>query len=123
MTCIEAIACGCVPIVSDSAKSATSQFAANKNSVFHSGDYCDLADKIDWWIEHPIELSNNRQAVAEHSQNFTIERSMGLYIAMFERAIADWKQAHEIQAKNDEYDEFMEGFCTKDKRSMKHILT
>ena len=72
-----------------------------------------MADKIDWWIEHPIELSNNRRAIAEHTQNFTIGRSMGLYIALFERGLADWKQAREIQPNG--YDEFMEGLCDKDK--------
>ena len=38
---------------------------------------------------------------------------MGLYIAMFERGLADWKQAREIQPNG--YDEFMEGLCDKDK--------
>ena len=45
MSCIEAIACGCVPVVSDSPKSATSQFTVDENSVFKHGDYKDLAKK------------------------------------------------------------------------------
>lgn len=92
MSCIEAIACGCTPIVSDSEKSATSQFTVHKNSVFKHGDYKDLAAKIDWWIEHPEEMKAERKVVAEHSKKFTVERSMEYYIKMFEEAIKNWKK-------------------------------
>ncbi len=92
MSCIEAIACGCVPIVSDSPKSATSQFAVHKNSVFKHGNYKDLRDKIDWWIEHPEDLKSQRETVVNHASKFTIESSMPFYVNMFEQAIKDWKK-------------------------------
>lgn len=91
MSCIEAIACGCPPIVSDSQKSATPQFTVHEKSVFKRGDYKDLAQKIDWWIEHPEELQAQRKIIAEHAQKFTVERSMQYYIKMFESAIKDYK--------------------------------
>ena len=90
MSCLEAIACGCVPVVSNSAKSATSQFTTHEQSIFAHGDYKDLAAKIDWWIEHPKELKVERTLVAEHAQQFTLERSMGYYVEMFKEAIKDW---------------------------------
>lgn len=90
MTAIEAIACGCVPLVSDSPKSATSQFAVHENSVFKHGDIKDLANKIDWWIENPEELKSQKEIILKHAQEFTVERSMNYYIEMFEDAIADW---------------------------------
>lgn len=95
MTAIEAIACGCVPIVSDSPKSATSQFAVHENSIFKHGNYKDLRDKIDWWIEHPDKLKAEKQVVAKHAEKFKVERSMDYYIYMFEKAIEDWDNAYD----------------------------
>lgn len=100
LTAIEAIACGCVPIMSDSDKSAASQFAKHKNSTFKSGDYKDLAQKIDWWIEHPEEHERERQKVVKHAQKYTIERSMKYYVKMFEQAIKDWN--NEFDSNNTE---------------------
>ncbi len=96
MSCLEAIACGCVPIVSDSIKSATRQFAlSQKHSVFKHGDSKDLASKIDWWIEHPQKLEQHRRLIAEHAQNFTIDKSMKFYIDMFEKAVKDWDNTYD----------------------------
>jgi len=92
LTAIEAIACGCVPIVSDSETSAVSQFTTHKKSLFKHGDYKDLAEKIDWWIEHPEEHEKEREKVVEHAKKYTIEKSMPYYIEMFEAAIKDWNK-------------------------------
>lgn len=90
MSCLEAVACGCVPIVSDSKKSASSQFAVHEQSVFKNKNAKDLAQKIDWWIEHPEILKSQRQVVAEHAEQFKIENSMPFYIEMFNEAIKDF---------------------------------
>lgn len=90
LSCLEAVACGCVPIVSDSKKSASSQFAVHEQSVFKNKNARDLAEKIDWWIEHPEELKAQRAVVAEHAKAFTIEKSMPFYVEMFKEAIKDW---------------------------------
>ncbi len=100
MSCLEAIACGCVPIVSDSAKSATPQFTTHKQSIFHHGDYHDLAKKIDWWIEHPDDLKAQRKIIAKHAEKFKLERSMDFYINMFEDAIKDWSNTYDGKSKN-----------------------
>lgn len=92
MSCIEAIACGCVPVVSDSPKSATSQFTVDENSVFKHGDYKDLAKKIDFWIEHPEEMKAQKSIIAEHAKRFSIDQSMNYYIDMFNQAIKDWNK-------------------------------
>jgi len=100
MSCLEAIACGCVPIVSNSEKSATSQFATHENSVFEHGNYKDLAQKIDWWIEHEEERLKQKDIVAHHANKFTLERSMQYYVQMFEAAIADWDKDYNGKDKN-----------------------
>lgn len=57
ISCLEAIACGKVPLINDSPRSATKAFAADERSLFRCGDRRDLAGKIDYWIEHPEELA------------------------------------------------------------------
>lgn len=99
MSCLEAIACGCVPIVSNSPKSATPQFTVHEQSIFEHGDYKSLAQKIDWWIEHPDELKAQRKVISEHAMNFTIERSMDYYIEMFEEAIKDYNKDYDGKNK------------------------
>lgn len=51
--CLEAIACGTVPIINNAPKSATRFYAIDEKSLFDYNDAEDLAKKIDWWIEHP----------------------------------------------------------------------
>ena len=99
MSCIEAIACGCVPIVSNSVKSATPQFTVHEKSIFEHGNYKDLTEKIDWGIEHPEELKAHRKVIAEHALKFTVERSMDYYIEMFEQAIKDWDKDYDCKDK------------------------
>ena len=100
MSCLEAIACGCVPIVSNSQKSATSQFTVHKNSVFEHGDYKDLANKIDWWIENEEERIKQKDVVAHHANKFTLERSMNYYLEMFKEAIEDWDKDYNGKDKH-----------------------
>lgn len=99
MTCIEAIACGCVPLVSNSPKSATPQFTIDEHSIFENGNWKDLSAKIDWWIEHPEELKSQKEIIAKHAQEFTVERSMDYYIEMFEQAIHDWDKDYDGKDK------------------------
>ncbi len=95
MTCLEACACGCVPIVSDSKKSATRQFVTNEQSIFKHGNAKDLAKKIDWWLDNPQELEVQKTLVAEHATNFSLRKSVDLYLDMFNAAIKDCKKAEE----------------------------
>lgn len=100
MTCLEAIACGCVPVVSDSPKSATPQFTLSKHSVFKHGDFKDLAEKIDWWIEHPKELKIHKKQISEHASKFTVDHSMEYYNDMFQAAVKDWDKNYDGCKKN-----------------------
>lgn len=53
--CLEAIACGLVPVICDSDRCATKSYALTDKSLFENRNPVDLAEKIDWWIEHPAE--------------------------------------------------------------------
>ena len=59
MSCMEAFACGLVPVIADSPRSATPQFALDGRSLFPAGDTDALAERIDWWIEHPEERAGD----------------------------------------------------------------
>ncbi len=88
LACLEAIACGLVPVISDSPASAARQWALDERSLFAAGDPADLARRIDHWIEHPHERARLRARYAEHAEHFRLERSVDRLEEMFERAVA-----------------------------------
>ena len=90
ISCLEAIACGNVPIISNSNESATVQFALNDKSLFEHGNSEDLAKKIDYFIENPEYLIQMRKEYAEFANKFRIENSIKLMGKMFEEEIEDY---------------------------------
>jgi glycosyltransferase involved in cell wall biosynthesis len=86
MSCIEAFSCGKVPIISNSKKSATSQFALDERSLFKRGDYLDLRDKLDYWIEHPEERKKAEKEYARLGESYNIGYSVEKMIQMFKAA-------------------------------------
>ena len=80
---IEAIACGLVPVIANSPLSATPQFALDDRSLFESGNPDDLAQKIDFWIEHESERIRAEKEYADHALNFCLERSLTQAEKMF----------------------------------------
>lgn len=55
ISCLEAIACGKLTIVSDSKLSATKEFAVDEKCIFKKRNARSLAALLDYWIEHPEE--------------------------------------------------------------------
>lgn len=53
ISCLEAITCGVVPIISNSSRSATKSYALDENNLFECNNPQSLAQKIDFWIENP----------------------------------------------------------------------
>lgn len=91
ISCIEALTCGLVPVISNSKKSATRFFALNDKCLFKAGSAKDLASKIDYFIEHGEEKAKLSQQYVEYAKKFNIENSINEMIKMFERAIQDKK--------------------------------
>ncbi|MDP2891781.1 MAG: glycosyltransferase [Bacillota bacterium] len=83
ISCIEAFACGLVPVISDSRLSATKQFALDERSLFRNKDYKDLTKKIEYWIEHPeekAELSKKYlESVKQYSVKISVEKMERIY--------------------------------------------
>lgn len=87
LSCLEAIQQGTVPIIAESDLSATSQFALDQRSLFKARDPKDLAQKIDWWIEHPEERAAMGRQYSESVKKYDAADSTAKIIEMYEEAI------------------------------------
>lgn len=91
IACIEAISCGVVPVIANSKKSATPQFALDERSLFEAGNPKSLAEKIDYWIENPEERQEMSSKYVENSEKYRITHSIAKTEEMFKEAIASEK--------------------------------
>lgn len=74
MTVLEAMACATIPLIVDAKKSASSQFALTKNYLFQNAT--ELARKIDYWFEHPLELLKNKDRCFQKAQKYLFSTSV-----------------------------------------------
>lgn len=89
ISCLEAIACGVVPIISNAKASATSSFALHPESIFKHGSWRDLMRKIDWFIEHE---DVRKQQAAEYEalgKEYALDRMVDKMEAFLAGAIED----------------------------------
>lgn len=89
LSCLEAISCGLVPVISDSKASATKQFALTTNNLFKKGDVKDLAERIDYYIENESERKALSARYIEFSEQFKIERCIREMESLFELAASE----------------------------------
>ena len=76
ISCLEALACGCVPVISDSKESATSKFALSEKNTYHFPSPKSLAKQIDYWFEHPEEKKEMSKQYAEFAKQFDYDVCM-----------------------------------------------
>lgn len=88
LSCLEAIREGAVPVIAEGYLAATSQFALDQRSIFPEKDAKELAEKIDWWIEHPVERLRMGQIYADSARKYAIEASIAGIIDMYRSALA-----------------------------------
>ena len=89
ISCVEALTCGVVPIISDNPKCATQQFAIDNRSIFEHGNSDELSAKIDYFIEHKDEKDELSKKYIEESKEYSIEKSIDKLENMFIQAIKD----------------------------------
>lgn len=70
ISCLEAIACGLVPIICDSPRSATKAFAADGHCLFRAGDKRDLAEKISFFYHDPAKIEAYRETYGNMKEGF-----------------------------------------------------
>ena len=89
IACLEAIACGQVPVISDSKRSATKKFALDERNLFESNNPRSLSEKIDFFIENPAiknEYRERYKGMAEaYSQKECMDRMEQMLIDAIEK--------------------------------------
>src|SRR4029450_3838703 len=75
VSCMEAFSCGLVPVISDSRRSATGQFALGPRNLFRSGDPSSLADRIDGWIDDPGALGAASKTYIRYGSLYPADQS------------------------------------------------
>ncbi len=103
ISCMEAFACGLVPVISDSETSATKQFALTEDNLFSAGDSAALRDKIDWYIEHPQEKEALARRYTAYAAEFAIDPCVDKMIEVFETAVAENRCKTENRAEEARY--------------------
>lgn len=92
ISCIEAFSSGIVPVIADSPKSATPQFALDERSLFKAGDSDDLAAKIDYWLEETEERRRMEKLYSEHGKEFALDDCVSRMEQMFEEELQDFRR-------------------------------
>lgn len=87
LSCAEAIMEGVVPIIAEGRLTATSQFALDGRSLFPESDPKALAERIDWWIEHPKEREEMGKRYAESVRKYNAKESTDKLIQMYKDSI------------------------------------
>ncbi|WP_343209637.1 glycosyltransferase [Anaerolentibacter hominis] len=89
ISCMEAFSSGLVPIIANSVKSATPQFALDERSLFEAGSSSSLAEKIDYWMEHERERKEMEQAYSEHGKQYSLDACVDRMEEMFREEIEE----------------------------------
>lgn len=76
IACLEAIACGLVPVIADSPRSATRNFALRPENLFRFNDPRDLAARMDAWLEHPELRAACSRDYLGYARQFDFDRCM-----------------------------------------------
>lgn len=87
LSCLEALSYGAVPVIAEGKFTATSHFALDDRSKFPVGNSKALAERIDWWIEHPEERIAMGKAYADAAREYDIDHCTAEIIKMYEDAI------------------------------------
>ncbi len=63
-------------MIADSPRSATRYFALDEKDLFKFNDPGSLAERIDWWLDHPEERRKRSEAYKKMSGQFNFESCM-----------------------------------------------
>ena len=113
ISCIEAITCGAVPLISNHKYCATKDFAIDKQlCLFKHGSPKDLKDKIEYFYEHRDELERLKKAYEIEAPKYSMDKSVDALEQMFIDAFNEHKEGKDLPAVHPR---------KKDKRLLKRI--
>ena len=87
ISCIEAFATGLVPVIANSPKSATPQFALDGRSLFKAGNAKDLARSIDYWLDRPQERAMMANKYRTSARKYSLSNSVAIFESMLRKEI------------------------------------
>lgn len=96
IACLEAIACGIVPVIANSKRCATKAFAIGENNLFKNRNSTDLARKIDYWMEHPKEKAECSRRYQGYAKSFDQDQCMDAMENMFLATISGRKKENTV---------------------------
>lgn len=86
MSCMEAFACGCVPVISDASLSSTKAYALTEHNIFSHANAADLAAKLDWLYENRSDLAALSGQYIEYAQGLGVHGCAEKVLAMMGEA-------------------------------------
>lgn len=89
LSIMEAMQQALVPVIAKGRISGAYQFALDDRSIFREKDPKDLAQKMDWWLEHPQERWEQGKLYAKSMEEYDIAKSAAKLIEMFKEAVAE----------------------------------
>lgn len=93
MSITEAMQQAVVPVIATARYSGTSTYALDERSKFPAGNPQALADRIDYWFDHPEERWEMGFRYAESMKQYDIAHCAQVLIDMFRKAIDNKKYA------------------------------
>jgi len=93
LSIMEALQQAVVPVIAEGKHTGASQFALDRRSIFPEKNPKSLAEKIDYWFDHPEERWQMGFQYAESMKQYDIAESAKGLINMYQKAIKENKKA------------------------------
>ena len=91
MSITEAMQQAVVPVIAKAKYSGTATYALDEMSIYPAGDAKALAERIDYWFDHPLKRWAMGFRYAESMKQYEIHHCAQALIEMFEKAIRENK--------------------------------
>ena len=97
ISCMEAITCGAVPLISNHKFCATKEFALDKeHCLFKASSVKDLKNKIEWFYEHPEEHDKLKHLYEKNVDKYSMSHSLDAFEKMLIDAYNDQKEGNSL---------------------------
>lgn len=100
IACLEAIACGTVPVISNAKMCATKQFALTPQSTFEKGSAYSLATMMDFWIANKKTHDEMMPKYSEFAQKFSLDKCINYMLELYEFLLNDDKKKYIVKDYN-----------------------
>lgn len=100
ISCLEAIACGTVPVISNARMCATKQFALTEQSKFRKGSAGSLATMMDYWIANPKAHDEMKPKYAEFAKRFSLDKSIEYMLQLYDFILHDDRTKYVVKDYN-----------------------